>query len=190
MTTPTIKTNTPVKSFLNSQFRNLNKTIKFQYKLLGFKMGCYTEIKTSKCVGCINLKFFELTKRLEVMTDLGVQFILQEQNEREFCDCISQIINCTFRGWLCNASSLFLLTNICVFFVPAISTYMFFLYCSVLTMFQVFCLAQGERVFNMPIFEWNELIYQGREAKGSFSYNRIRRKFPDYVTEVDYKVDH
>lgn len=29
MTVPTIKTNTPVKSFLNSQMRSLNKTIKF-----------------------------------------------------------------------------------------------------------------------------------------------------------------
>lgn len=149
MTTPAIKTNTPVKSFLNSQFRNLNKTIKFQYKLLGFKMGCYTEIKTSKCVGCINLKFFELTKRLKVMTDLGVQFILQEQNEREFCDCISQIINCTFRGWLCN-TSWFLFTNICVFFVPAISTYMFFCTAQSLLCFKYSAWHRGKECLTCP----------------------------------------
>lgn len=67
MTAPTIKANNSFNSFLNSQFTNLNKTVKFYYKRLDFKICCYTEIKTKNKCGChINLKFFELTKRIGI----------------------------------------------------------------------------------------------------------------------------
>lgn len=58
------------------------------------------------------------------MVDLGIYFIVQEQNEYEYYNCVSQIAKCVFKRQLC-IMAWFAVFNICIFLLP-ISSSMFY----------------------------------------------------------------